>query len=94
MEGGSLNRLRKSVYGLCDAPFSWYWTFRKTPEKVGMAVSLTDRCLFLARNPETRKVDEVLGLHVDNFIACGCKRFEDIILSRLRQVLPFKHWKI
>ena len=59
-----------------------------------MEVSITDRCLFLARNPETQKVDGVLGIHVDDCISGGSKRFEENILSRLRKVLPFKHWKI
>jgi len=94
VEDGSLIRLKKSVYGLCDAPVSWYWHFRKTLERLGMEVSKTDRCLFVYRNPETQKVDGLLGIHVDDCIAGGSKRFEDVVLKRLRQILPFKHWKI
>ena len=48
-----------------------------------MEVARTDRCLFLARDPKTGMVDGALGIHVDDCVAAGSKRFEEQVLEKL-----------
>ena len=66
-----------------------YKEFRKRLEEVGFQAHPLDNCLFLLRNPNNpKKLDGILGTHVDDGIGGGNHNFE-IALERLQKTLPF-----
>ena len=67
-------KLKKPIYGVCDAPRSWYLEAVRRLESLGYVRHVLDPCLFLlfeepqnANEAETdRQLVAALGLHVDD----------------------------
>ena len=83
--------LVKCVYGLCDAPRSWWLSFSKTLQELGMKQSDLDPCVYFWYADD--RLQGLIALHVDDMIMCGSDLFHETVLSQLRVRYPFKHWK-
>ena len=72
-------KLRKAVYGLSDASRVWYLRVVDELSKLGVAISMYDKALFVWRN--NGKAEGLLSIHVDDFIWCGNEEFESLLLK-------------
>eukprot|EP00435_Cladocopium_sp_Y103_P060282 s1270_g22.t1 len=89
MRNNQVCLLKGNAYGRVDAPLLFYKEFRKRLEEVGFSAHPLDNCLFLLRNPQDpKKLDGILGTHVDDGIGGGNENFERA-LSKLEKNLPF-----
>ena len=72
-------RLRKPMYGLVDAPRSWYREARERMERLGFRTHPLDQCLFLYHDEEDLDSDGrpqlvcAIGLYVDDVLAIGSR---------------------
>ena len=64
-------RLDKSAYGLIDAPYLWFKTLHDELVSLGFFSSPFDPCVYLLKNPKTKELAGVLGIHVDDGIHGG-----------------------
>ena len=81
---GSLWRLKKTVYGLCDAGRHWYLRVKSQMLGLGMVVSSLDPALFSWRcNGE---VAGITCVHVDDFLWAGTHEFKKQVIDRLAQI--------
>ena len=92
IRSGSLVEAVKTVYGLADAPKARWQCSKGKLESLGMKVSRFDPCLFY--NYRNGEVAGTIALHVDDLCAGGNKEFENNVLKPLREMYPFKHWKV
>ena len=93
MKPGEICRLVKGAYGLIDAPFLWYQALSQELLSLGFEISPFDPCLFVLRNPETRRPRGVIGIHVDDGLCGG----DAVFLERLKQLqkkYPFGSEKV
>eukprot|EP00435_Cladocopium_sp_Y103_P018806 s1370_g4.t1 len=86
-------QLTKSAYGLIDAPFLWYQALRDELLKLGFETSPFCPCTFILRNPDTKEPDGIIGVHVDDGLCGGNKRFLEK-LRELEQKYPFGSQKL
>ena len=69
---GSLLRLRKAVYGLCDAPLQWYLTVKQWFLRKNFVKSRFDPSVFILRD-DSGTVIGLVGIAVDDFLWGGNK---------------------
>ena len=94
LDSGDLIELQKCVYGLMDAPRKWWESITTTLIQLGMRQSELDPCVFHWFDSSNKyQLGGVLALHVDDMICGGNSQFHEVILGKLRQKYPFKHWK-
>ena len=85
----SVARLRKSCYGLVQAPYEWYESVRTKFLALGFTQSLADPCCwFLNKNGSVRAI--VSG-HVDDFIFVGSPK-DDLWMSVKREIQEAFRW--
>ena len=94
VEPGAIFRLKKSVYGLCDAPKMWYESLCKIlTVELPFEKSLLDPALFVLYD----KNHDVCGLlitHVDDIMfATNGSEFANQVIEKLHNRLPFGEWK-
>ena len=75
-------KLRKTIYGLCDASRQWYLTAKQSLENFGAKMSIYDEALFYYQEKGTLR--GMIALHVDDFFYCGDQVFQDKLIR------PFK----
>ena len=80
---GFLWKLKRCLYGLCDAPREWYQRVSQVLIKLGGIKSLFDKCLFIFVKGD--KLDGIIGIHVDDFQYCGTQHFRDTVLREIKQ---------
>eukprot|EP00435_Cladocopium_sp_Y103_P014044 s1565_g3.t1 len=81
--------LEGNAYGRVDAPLLFYKEFRRQLESLGFVAHPLDGCLYMLRNKkDPKKLDGILGTHVDDGIGGGNQEFEKA-LTQLQKVLPF-----
>ena len=85
--------VEKHVYGVCvcDAPRQWWLCFSVELQKFGMRQSQLDPCCFCWFDQQ--RLEGILAFHVDDLVFGGSKLFENIVLPKLKQRFPFKHWR-
>jgi hypothetical protein len=95
IERNAVIELRKCVYGLMDAPRKWWESLARTlTQTLSLKQSELDPCLFYWYDPEDDfRLSGIIALHVDDMACGGTKRFQDVVLERLKQIYPFKHCK-
>ena len=76
-------KLKRTVYGLNDAPRSWYLKAAEELVKAGAARSKYDQALFFWRNKG--KLEGVVCCHVDDFFYTGTHLFHDKIVSHVQK---------
>ncbi|GAB1599998.1 hypothetical protein Ahia01_000277300 [Argonauta hians] len=78
-------KLKRCIYGLNDAPRSWYKRVtQKLIELKGM-VSAYDNALFLWHDL-SQNLTGILAMHVDDFIFCGNDSFKKNVISELKKM--------
>uniref|UniRef100_A0A7M5XEQ1 Integrase catalytic domain-containing protein n=1 Tax=Clytia hemisphaerica TaxID=252671 RepID=A0A7M5XEQ1_9CNID len=76
-------KLKRTVYGLNDAPRSWYLKAAEELVKAGATRSKYDQALFFWRNKG--KLQGVLCCHVDDFFYAGTRLFHEKIVSHVQK---------
>ena len=74
--------LKKSAYGLCDAPRKWYESLMKTLVGAGMCRSLTDFSQFFHKTDG--KLTGMVVTHVDDILYCGTDKFLSDVMGRVK----------
>ena len=80
---GFLWKLKKVVYGLCDAARAWYLRVREVLITAGMVVSRFDQATFFWYSGS--KLAGVVCIHVDDFCWAGTEAFEGGIIHELKE---------
>ena len=84
---GTILKAKKGVYGLNDAPLLWYLEHRDTILSLeGAEISKLCPALFLFRDPTTKKLLGMIGIHVDDDLILGSKQFTVVGLYKDRQM--------
>ena len=81
---GKLWLLKKAVYGLSDASRVWYLRVVDELMAMGVEVSQYDKAMFIWRPQGTP--EGFLCVHVDDFLWCGSKQFQEKIIGGLKRV--------
>ena len=81
-------KLTKGAYGLIDAPYLWYTALRDELVTLGFEICPMDPCVFVLRHHQTRRLEGVLGVHVDDGICGGSPYFQSKI-DCLEKKYPF-----
>lgn len=86
-------KLKKAVYGLGDAARSWYESVLQEMVKLGCKKSVYEDALFYFK-----KNDRLMGMsatHVDDFLNCGNKVFEETVNEKINKKFQFgTQWDI
>ncbi|CAE7334635.1 RE2, partial [Symbiodinium microadriaticum] len=83
-------RLRKPMYGLCDAPRAWYDEASRRLEQAGFTKHSLDACLFLYFAPDLRCA---VGLHVDDLLGTSSPDSKDFIKKSLLELFSFRDYR-
>ena len=75
--------LKKCLYGLNDAPRSWYVKVKDSLISLGATQSIYDSALFLW-HAEDGALKGIIGSHVDDFVYCGTEQFQSEVIQRLK----------
>lgn len=78
-------RLKRCIYGLNDAPRSWYDRVRQVLLELGATVSTYDNALFLWHEKGDGTLMGVLVSHVDDFAFCGNDKFQVEAIEELKR---------
>lgn len=70
--------LRKSAYGLVNAPYLWYQELKEALLGLNFVMSPMDPCLFVLPGPNN-SIHGILGIHVDDGIGCGDYKYQQTI---------------
>ncbi|CAK0867695.1 unnamed protein product [Prorocentrum cordatum] len=91
--GGTAVRLKKAVYGLCQAPKSWYESVDTLMEQLGGQRCVSDPCVWVFSG-ENDNVFGVVGTHVDDFLIAGDGgvRWRDIEV-KLQKAFRWTPWE-
>ena len=82
-------KLKTCVYGLSDAPRSWYIRVRDKLEKLKVKTSIHDHGLFFWH--EDRILQEIIASHVDYFIFGGSKMLISKVMNPLKEIFCSGH---
>jgi transposase InsO family protein len=80
--------LKRCIYGLNDAPRSWYDKVCQVLKELGATISAYDNALFLWHDEKSLLIG-LLACHVDDFTFCGNEKFQTII-RKLKDYLKIK----
>ena len=92
LKSNEVCRLKKSAYGLIDAPFLWFQTLNEELIKIGFEPSPFDPCLYVLRKSDGTPRG-VIGVHVDDGLCGGDSEFM-ARLAKLQEKYPFGSQKI
>ena len=79
---GKLWKLKKTVYGLCDAARAWYFRLKEELQVLSVEMCKLDPSLFVWKR--RGKTQGVICIHVDDFLYTGTADFYKWIISKLR----------
>ena len=86
---GKLWKLKKTVYGLCDAARAWYFRVKRALLDMGMKMSSLDNAMFLYLVDDA--VTGVICIHVDDFCWAGDDIFKTAIIDPLQEQFLIGH---
>lgn len=75
-------KLKKSVYGLCDASRIWYLKIRDELIATGAVMSKFDSALFYWKHNEA--LHGIVATHVDDFLYCGTELFHNKVIDVIK----------
>ena len=78
-------RLKRCIYGLNDAPRSWYERVKEVLLQLGGTVSAYDSALFLWFDSDGT-ISGILVSHVDDFAFCGNQQFHEKVIGGLKNI--------
>ena len=73
-------KLKRCIYGLNDAPHSWYKTVNHELTNLKEIASAYDNALFLLHDA-IANLKGILVIHTDNFQFCGNDAFQKNVIS-------------
>ena len=79
---GKLWKLKKTVYGLCDAARAWYTRVRDELTSLSAKRCSLDSSLFMWY--KNGKLEGMVSIYVDDFIWAGSTNFEICVIEKLR----------
>lgn len=82
-DNGSLWKLKKTVYGLCDAARSWYFRVKDVLLKIGMKMCSLDQALFFLFSNGV--LSGIICIHVDDFCWAGTDYFKSSVVELLKK---------
>ena len=77
--------LKRCIYGLNDAPRSWYERVKEVLLQLGGTVSAYDSALFLWFDSDGT-ISGILVSHVDDFAFCGNQQFHEKVIGGLKKI--------
>ena len=77
-------KLKKTVYGLADAPRVWFLRLKEELLKLGVQVSSYDQGIFFWHS--TNGLEGILVCFVDDQLWGGTKNFEENVIDKLRHI--------
>ena len=86
--------LRKSAYGLVNAPLLWYEELQNSLTSLGFIKSPLDPCLFVlpkkskSQGSDPIQIHGMVGIHVDDGIGAGDTKYHEAI-AQLENKFPF-----
>ena len=80
---GKLWKLKKAVYGLCDAARVWYLRVKEKLLLLSAKMCSLDNSLFRWYN--NGMLEGLMCIHVDDFLYCGTKEFEKCVIEKIRK---------
>lgn len=78
---GTLWKLKKTVYGLCDAARAWYLRVKEELLAMSAQMCSLDQSLFSWYNCGV--LEGIICVHVDDFLWAGTLAFEEAIINKL-----------
>ena len=75
-------RLRKSIYGLSDAPRRFFLAISSTLKRLGLRVCTEDNGLFVYE--DSTGIHGIIGLHVDDILFVGDSSFQKNVIDKLK----------
>jgi hypothetical protein len=90
-----LIEIRKTVYGLVDAPYRWNQHLDKTFKAMGYCPSILDPCLYMLHskdNENNTKLDGLIMLATDDLVSGGNARHQQL-MDQLRARYKFGKWE-
>jgi len=89
-------RVKKAVYGMNEAPRKWWLALCRAALDLGFVQSLIDPCLLI--HMEDSDVNCVIGMYVDDLVACGQRQCMEKLMSQLSDRYPMgqmeKAWEL
>ena len=82
-------KLKKTVYGLADAPRMWFLTLKKELLKLGVKQSTYDQGLFYWYNAD--KLEGIMVCFVDDQLWGGSTEFENKVIQKLRNTFDINY---
>ena len=79
---GKLWKLKKTVYGLCDAARSWYLRVKQEFLRCGMVMCKLDQAMFLYFSEGV--LSGIACLHVDDILWAGTADFEANVIATMK----------
>ena len=76
-------RLKRCIYGLNDAPRSWYERVKEVLLSLGATISAYDNALFLWHDDNGEHFGMLVS-HVNDFAFCGNARFQTEVIKQLK----------
>ena len=76
-------KLKRCIYGLNDAPRSWYIKVKNELIELGGRICMYDPALFIWHHKNT--LIGILGSHVDDFMFCGDARFHTDVIEGVKK---------
>ena len=79
-------KLKKTVYGLADAPRMWFLTLRQELVKLGAKVSSYDQGFFFWHSDDGLDLEGIIVCFVDDQLWGGSEWFERHVIDKLRHI--------
>ena len=80
---GKLWRLKKTVYGLCDAARAWYMRMKDELKLLSIEMCSVDNSLFFWRRNGI--IEGIICIYVDDFLYAGTHRFCNMVIGKLKE---------
>ena len=82
-DNGKLWRLKKTVYGLCDAARAWYNRVKGVLLSMSAVMCTLEPSVFYWYNRE--KLEGIICVYVDDFLWAGTRTFEREVIDKVRE---------
>ena len=82
-------KLKKTVYGLADAPRVWFLRLKEELEKLGAKVSSFDKGIFYWHSKSG--LEGIIALFVDDQLWGGTQNFEVQVVNKLRKIFDISY---
>ena len=80
---GKLWKLKKTVYGLCDAARAWYFRVKDELKSLSVEMCQLDNSLFTWKR--NGKIEGLICIYVDDFLYSGTHLFCQMIMKKLKE---------